>query len=144
MTKAAPASPESLSVQGWRSRAGDGFNAQLGNVWFGPDEGRPTVGFFVEERHTNLFGNLHGGALLTFADICLGYGASTAARHKAMVTADLHAQFIAGAKAGYFVQGTPEVVRCTRSLIFVRGLICVGDKTIASADGIWKILEPGA
>ncbi|MND00386.1 hypothetical protein D3C83_189790 [compost metagenome] len=59
-----------------------------------------------------------------------------------MVTAQLQAQFVSSAQAGDFIVGRPEIVRCTRQLVFVRGLITVGEKTIASAEGIWKLLEP--
>jgi uncharacterized protein (TIGR00369 family) len=137
-----PVDVAALRAEGWDSRYGDGFNAQLGDIWFSPDKTHPAIGFFVEAAHTNLFGMLHGGALLTFADISLGYGASASVGHKPMVTAQLQAQFVASARAGDFVYAKPEVIRGTRHLIFVRELICVGDTTVANADGIWKLLEP--
>jgi hypothetical protein len=45
------------------------------------------------------------------------------------------------ARVGEFVTVRPEVVRHSKDLIFIRGLICVGDKNIASADGIWKVMN---
>jgi hypothetical protein len=34
------------------------------------------------------------------------------------------------------------VVRKTSQLVFVRGLIEAGGRTVASADGVFKLLEP--
>jgi len=34
------------------------------------------------------------------------------------------------------------VIRRSKHLVFVRGLISTGDMPVASAEGIWKVLEP--
>lgn len=134
--------PESLKAAGWRSYDGRGFTAQLGPCWInGSADGR-MLGFVVADSHTNEANLLHGGALLTFADICLGYKAWESANKSLMVTAQLQMHFVSSAKPGDFVVGRPEIIRQTRQLIFTRGLFSVGDRTIASADGIWKIREP--
>ncbi len=140
MTALAATDPDSLRAAGWAAHEPSGFTAQLGLCWIGGTPERRVLGFHAEDRHTNLFGKVHGGAVMTFADICLGYGASEAAQHQSMVTADLHVQFIAGAGAGEFIVGYPEVIRRTRHLIFVRGLIMAGETTIANAQGVWKVL----
>ena len=48
---------------------------------------------------------------------------------------------VAAGKVGDFITCVPEVVRKTRSLIFLRGLITANEQTIASVDGIWKVVE---
>lgn len=133
---------ETLLAAGWKRLDAGGFTSTISPLWlFGTDPER-TLGFIVEERHSNNHqGSLHGGALMTFADIALGYRAARAAGHTAMVTAQLQMQFVASAKVGNFVSCKPELVRNSSQLLFVRGLICVGEKTIGSADGIWKVLE---
>ncbi len=35
-----------------------------------------------------------------------------------------------------------EIVRKTRSLVFIRGQLTVGARVVLAADGIWKILSP--
>ena len=45
---------------------------------------------------------------------------------------------------GEFAEIEVEIVRATRSLVFLRGVMRVGDRVVATADGVWKILAwPG-
>ena len=41
---------------------------------------------------------------------------------------------------GEFVEAKCRVVRRTRSLIFMSGEFMVGDRTVATANGVWKAL----
>jgi acyl-coenzyme A thioesterase PaaI-like protein len=43
---------------------------------------------------------------------------------------------------GDFVEMDCEVVRKTRSVVFMRGTLTVGGRIVATADGIWKLLGP--
>jgi acyl-coenzyme A thioesterase PaaI-like protein len=52
-------------------------------------------------------------------------------------------QFIAAVQLGEFVEAHCEVVRLTRSIIFMRATMLVGTRTVALASGIWKILGEG-
>lgn len=135
--------PADLKSAGWMFREFEGFTGQLGALWtrgMGPER---VVGFFVDARHTNNhLGTCHGGAIMTFADVALGFGVADALGHVNCATAQLQTYFVSAARVGDFVTCTPELVRRTAQLVFIRGLVCVGDKTVASADGIWKALEP--
>jgi len=33
------------------------------------------------------------------------------------------------------------VIRKTQTLVFLRGMLVVGDRIVASANGVWKILD---
>jgi acyl-coenzyme A thioesterase PaaI-like protein len=55
----------------------------------------------------------------------------------------LNVHFISGAKQGDFLVAEGEVMRVTRSIVFVRGRLTAGDKLIAYADGVWKRLGAG-
>ena len=50
-------------------------------------------------------------------------------------------QFIGGVQLGDFVEAHCEMVRVTRSVLFMRIEDVVGTRIVASASGIWKILE---
>jgi acyl-coenzyme A thioesterase PaaI-like protein len=132
-----------LEAAGWRSVASDtGFNSLVGPFWLHDTEG---AGLLIGERHCNPhLGTLHGGIVMTFADIALGIGAAgvLGEQRTSTVTASMNTQFVAVAHVGEFLVCRPEVVRQSRHLVFVRGLICSGERTIASADGIFKVLEP--
>jgi uncharacterized protein (TIGR00369 family) len=133
---------DQLKAEGWTPVEAGGFSEQLSPFWVRGGNTDPEIGFIVEPRHCNQhMGSLHGGALMTFADLGIGYGASRVLGGSNCSTAQLQIQFVAVAKAGEFVSCKPEVVRQTTRLIFVRGLIRAGDRTIASADGIWKVFE---
>jgi acyl-coenzyme A thioesterase PaaI-like protein len=48
--------------------------------------------------------------------------------------------FVGAVKPGEFLECDAEVVRITRSLVFIRGIVRVGDRQVLAADGVWKIL----
>lgn len=133
--------PGFLRSSGWTPREADGFSATLAPYWYRGMGETLEVGFNVKEEHCNGRATLHGGALTTFADIGLGSAAAAALGHTHCVTAQLQVCFVSAARAGEFVICRPEVVRRTSQMVFVRGLFRVGEKTIASGDGIWKVLN---
>ena len=96
--------------------------------------------FVVDERHINLRGVIHGGMLMTLADMTLGQAAWDACDHANVVTLNVQSQFIKGAKIGDIVEVTPFVTRRTRSIIFIRGDYEVGGEIIFSCASLWKII----
>jgi uncharacterized protein (TIGR00369 family) len=120
---------------------------RMGDVteFIGPYLRRRTPGGYVyafqtDERHANINGVLHGGMLVTFADQALGSTVYEATSKRKCVTASLNVQFINAVKPGEFVECDAEVIRVTRSLVFIRGMLRVGDRVVLSAEGVWKIL----
>jgi uncharacterized protein (TIGR00369 family) len=128
------------AAAGWRSLRPEGYPALIGPFWYKREEGGFRYGFPVEARHLNNGGVVHGGMLMSFADDVLGMTVWEAAGRKPCTTVQLSTQFISPARPGDFVEGRAEVMRATRSLVFVRGLVTVADRTVIHADGIWKIL----
>lgn len=136
--------PQDLRAAGWTSARGHGFTDTLGELWLRGAVGERQLGFISTLQHSNNDPvTVHGGALMTFADIALGYRAAESIGGAPCVTAQLQLQFVAGARVGEFICCDAELVRRTSALIFVRGLIRAGDRVVASADGIWKIRDPG-
>ena len=132
---------DALRAAGWRSREAEGFTGYIAPLWMHGEEGSVTgVGFLADARHVNYQDTVHGGALMTFADIALGWIAAGALGHKRIVTAQLAIQLVSAPRVGDFISCHAELVRQTSQLVFVRGLILAGDRTVASADGIWKVL----
>ncbi len=136
---------EKLAAENWeRVETSVGFTGYVGPYWRREDEQGQVMGLVVEERHANFhLGTMHGGAVMTFADIALGSAVSRVLgeRRMACVTVSLNTQLLSVAKMGDLVTVRPEIVRQTRTLIFIRGIIMAGDKPIASCEGIWKILD---
>lgn len=106
------------------------------------------VRMFPRDSHSNIANNLHGGALLAFLDMAMFGGARiigiTAAT--SAVTADIQVQFVSAGRIDRAVDAMVELIRETRSLIFVRGLVVQsddngGETTIASYTGLLKKLH---
>lgn len=135
-------SPSDLEAEGWVRMPGTHFNATAGPYWVRGDETGRTAGLLSDEGHGNgHVGTVHGGVLMTFADIALGIGVVDAANTRDCVTLQLQMQFVAATKIGSFLTCRPELVRRTSQIVFMRGLIMAGDRTVASADGMWKLLD---
>jgi acyl-coenzyme A thioesterase 13 len=83
-------------------------------------------------------GNIHGGALMTFADFALFAHAHDLMNEQACVTMQFESQFVGGAKVGEILHSRGEIVRQTRAMIFVRAIISQADKPILAYSGILK------
>ncbi len=132
-----------LVADGWHRLPGVRYTAAVGPSWAKLKDGRPIVGLQAQEHLANdNLGIVHGGAIMTFADMALGYATGHATGGNAQfVTAQMQVYFTAAAQVGDFVTCHAEVIRKTSSLVFVRGLIEAGGRTVASADGIFKLLD---
>jgi len=134
---------QALASAGWTTIDADGFSTVVGTLWTRGAGTDLIVGFVADERHTNHHaGTVHGGALMTFADIALGVGVVKALGGTNCATAQLQLQFIAAGRTGQLITCRPEIIRQTSQLVFARGLLLADDKVVASADGIWKVFDP--
>lgn len=127
---------------GWfRCDKGNPFQFRNGTIWYCQRDGLVHVGFLaVAEIHGNLMGYVHGGMLAAFADFALGHAIWFAHDRKPIVTAHLDINYVSGAKPGEWIHCTPQIVRKTRSLAFMRGDIMAADRVVATANGVWKAI----
>lgn len=93
----------------------------------------------VETRamHSNLHGNLHGGVTLSLIDIAMfatvhGMIGKDAA---GAVTLDLSTQFVGAGRLGEPLDVVSEVMKETRRLAFLRGVVEQGDSLVATYMG---------
>ena len=134
----APFDPASA---GWQPYGHDdtGFVGLVGPFWSRPKGDSFQYAFMAETKHHNRRGVVQGGMLMTFADRSLGMTAWYANGEKPQATVhDVH--FIDAVQIGEFVEAKCRVVRRTRSLLFMSGEITVGERTVATANGVWKTL----
>ena len=133
-----------LEAAGWRRLPAVRFSAALGPTWSIVRDGVLTVALQAQEHLGNdNLGIVHGGAMMTFADMALGCAVGLANDFKPnFVTSQLSIQLVSAARVGQLITCKPQVVRKTRSLVFVRGLFEADGKVLASADGIFSILQP--
>jgi uncharacterized protein (TIGR00369 family) len=125
----------------WKPLRLHAFSQAIGQTWRKGPRGKRVIALPSDERTANdHIHTVHGGVLMTFADIALGLGALDVLDGAQCVTVQLQCQFVSAAPVGSMITCEPEVVRKTARLVFVRGLIKVGDDTVSSAEGIFKIV----
>ncbi len=114
--------------------------------WIGPlyarrlDGGGYRLGFLAEQRHVNPLGALHGGMMMSVCDTMMGIAVFRAIGKKPCATIGLNAHFVAGARAGDWIEASAEIIRRGQSVVFVRATLARGDTCLMTADGIWKVL----
>jgi uncharacterized protein (TIGR00369 family) len=131
------------AAAGWVMAQAPGFGDLIGPLWRRDFDGRPRFGFVVAPKHLNRAGNLHGGMLTAFADMAMALTGRHATGGKSHATMELNIQFIGTARRGEFVEAYCELLRETRSVLFLRTKMYVGERIVVSANGIWKLIgEP--
>jgi len=101
-------------------------------------EGGYICAFMPEERHCNGMGNIHGGCLMTFADFALFAHCHDYMNEQPCVTMQFESQFVGGAKAGILIESQGEIVRATRTMLFIRGVLSQENKPVLAYSAILK------
>ena len=85
-------------------------------------------------------GVTHGGYIMSVLDSGMGTAAHQVIDGIA-VTITLDIKFISGSKVGEKIIGYAKIKKKTKSLIFMQGELKSNGKTLATSEGIWKILK---
>lgn len=118
-----------------------GFGRAMGPWYEKADGGKVTLGLRAEERHINRLGIIHGGMMMAFADTLLSE-VGRRVTGKPSVTMRMTVDFISAAKLGDWIEGTGEVTRTTRNLVFVGARIWRGKHTLMTASGVFSFIRP--
>ncbi|MDZ7628365.1 MAG: PaaI family thioesterase [Parvularculaceae bacterium] len=117
----------------------DTFSGHAGPFYFRPlDDKRPGVGFLSAPSHANAHGMIHGGALLTLADMSLWDICRRAGGPFRAVTLTLNCEFVAPGPIGRFIAANGEAVKIGKSIMFARGDIRCGDDILLTYSGSLK------
>jgi len=95
----------------------------------------------IKENHLNNIGITHGGFICSLIDAGAGTAAYRSANNIPCVTVSLDVKFITATKLGDEILGFAKVLKKTKSMIFLICHLQSKNKIIASASGIWKILN---
>ena len=95
----------------------------------------------IKENHLNAAGITHGGFVATFVDAGAGTAAHRSADQNPCVTISLELKFISAVKLGQELVGKTKIQKKTKSMVFLTCKLTAEDKTVATASGIWKILN---
>ena len=136
-----PAIPE-----GFRAREfGGGFIGVNGPLYTRRTDDGLQLGFRVEKRHCNPMGICHGGMMATFCDMLLPISAHVLSKQigrRFLPTINLQVDFLAASPLGAWVQGEAQLLRETRSLVFMQGLVQADGVNVARVSGIFKLGPP--
>lgn len=121
---------------------GEGFTLVNGPLYTRRSEHGLQMGFRVEARHTNPMQVCHGGMMATFCDMLCPMTAHVTCKEtmgRFLPTISLQIDYLASAPLGAWVQGEAEVLRATRNLVFMQGLVTADGVNVARVSGVFKI-----
>ena len=95
----------------------------------------------IKKSHLNKAGITHGGYICTIIDAGAGTAAHKSSGNKPCVTISLDVKFIAPSILGDELVGSVEIIKITKSMVFLNCKLKCRNKLISSAVGIWKILR---
>ena len=94
----------------------------------------------VKEMHLNTGKIAHGGFLSTIADTGMGTAAHRVAGDRRCVTINLDVKFISAGQLGDKLKGKVEILKKTKTLVFINCKISNDKEIVVTASGTWKIL----
>lgn len=120
----------------------DDFEEHAGPFYCREDERGMVCAFQPEAKNRNGGGNIHGGALMTFADYALFMiaGGLDASVHG--VTMTMNCDFVGAGDGNRLLTARGEVVREGGSMVFVRGIIDDDGRPVLAFSGTIKKFKP--
>lgn len=123
---------------GWTTWNRDSFESNNGPFWHKAEaDGRVRCAFRVEKKHLNGMRNVHGGCYMTFADYCL-FAIASPVLEGPGVTVSFACEFLDAAKEGELIECDGEMTRAGGSLIFLRGVLRSGERSLFTFSGTIK------
>ena len=95
----------------------------------------------IKENHLNAAHITHGGFIAALVDAGAGTAAHRSADGSPCVTISLELKFISTVLLGQELIGTTKIQKKTKSLVFLTCELTSEDKIVATASGVWKILN---
>jgi uncharacterized protein (TIGR00369 family) len=119
----------------------DAFTGHVGPFYARFEDEALVIGFRAGRRHSNPGGIVHGGALMTFADVFMAVASAVQGRMAAsfLPTINLSADFLAPTPIGSWIEGRTELLRQGRSFVFAQGLTTADGTPVMRSSGIFKI-----
>lgn len=120
------------------------FLDRIGPLYQKDGEAGPVFGLRVLDYHCNRRGIVHGGLLVSFADIVLGKTMSWSQDPPArLLTASLSVDFIGAGRLGDWIEAVCDTQRIGRRLAFANCYLSVEGRKIARASGAFSVADGG-
>ncbi len=112
----------------------------IGALHLREDGGQPVYGLRILPAHANNRGGVHGGLLMTIADLVLGYTTAFASDPPLrLTTTSLSIDFVSAAQVGDWLEGRAEIIRTGRTLAFATCYLTVDDRRVARASSAFAV-----
>ena len=95
----------------------------------------------INKNHLNKAGITHGGFICSIIDAGSGSAAHQSAKNNPCVTISLDVKFISPTKEGDEILGTVNILKKTKSMIFLNCQLTCKAKIVANASGVWKMIR---
>ena len=126
--------------KGWTTwgAGADPYETSIGPFCFRVEGGEIQSAFQPSREHLNGGGAIHGGALMSFADFSLFSIAHNALGGVKAVTLTCNCEFLSAGGLDGIVTSRGEMLRETRSLLFVRGIVTQSGRPLLAFSGTLK------
>ena len=95
----------------------------------------------IKEFHLNKREITHGGFICSLIDAGAGTAVYRTTGEKSCVTVSLDIKFIAPSRKQDELIGNVQILKKTKSMVFVNCNLKKNDQLIASATGVWKVIR---
>lgn len=126
---------------GWKLQSYSETFAGRAGPFYWRQDGVPGVGFFSKPHHGNLGGVVHGGMLMTLADMALFNVCWKVLDGSMAVTVSMNSEFLRPAPIGAFIEASGEMTGGGKSLFFARGMVRAGEQDLLAFSGTLKRLS---
>jgi len=118
-----------------------GFNRYVGPLYRLPDGegGVKRFAFLAADKHMNSVGSVHGGMLMAFMDVAMSRTSRLVSGAPRCSTVSLSCDFVGPGRLGDLIEARIKSPRRTRTMVFLMGELVAGDRTLLTANGLWKV-----
>ena len=95
----------------------------------------------IKEFHLNKRQITHGGFICSLIDAGAGTAVYRASNNQSCVTVSLDVKFIAPSKLGDEIVGKVNILKKTKSMLFINCNLYINKNIIASATGVWTVIK---
>ena len=95
----------------------------------------------IQDIHLNKREITHGVFICSLIDAGAGTAVYRASNNQSCVTVSLDVKFIAPSRLGYEIIGKVNILKKTKSMLFVSCNLYINKNVIASATGVWKVIR---
>lgn len=121
----------------------DPFEMSAGPFLYRRDaDGRLVFSLEILPKHCNSGGIVHGGLMMTMADLTICATARDETDDVRAITVSMNSDFLSGAGAGEVIEARGEVLQRTGTMAFMRASLSVEGRPLLNVNAVIKRIRP--